>query len=197
MKTQTRNWTLYFFLLLIFSLGATEVWAHCDRKNGPVAVASKEALQTGEFEKIQIWVGKEQEEELRQKFQQSLDVYKLGGESKELAVEYFMETAVRLHREAEGLPFTGLKEAQPNPKDIEAAEQALDSGNVDRVVNLLSDKMKEKVSHWFMQAREAQKEKDKSIQSGREWVDTYVRYITYIHGLYQTIEQGPPHGVGE
>lgn len=197
MKTKPKKLVIKLLFLLIFCLAATEVWAHCDRKNGPVAVAAREALQSGEFEKIVIWVGKEQEEELREKFRQSLEVYKQGGESKELAAAYFMETSVRLHRQAEGLPFTGLKDAQPNPEDIEAAEQALDSGNIDLVVNLLSKKMDEKVSHWFMQAREAEKKKDESIESGREWVDIYVRYITYIHGLYQTIEQGPPHGVGD
>lgn len=197
MKTKTINLITRLLFLLILGLGATEVWAHCDRKNGPVAVAARAALQSGEFERIQIWVGKEQEEELREKFRQSLEVYKKGGESKALAEEYFMETSVRLHREAEGLPFTGLKDAQSNPEDIEAAEQALDSGNIDLVVNLLSKKMDEKVTHWFIQAREAEKNKNESIQKGREWVDTYVRYITYVHGLYQTIEKGPPHGVGD
>lgn len=197
METIGNKITATLILLLIFTLAGTEARAHCDRKNGPVAVAAREALQTENFEKIVIWVGQEQEEELKKKFEQSLQVYRKGGEAKELAEEFFMESAVRLHREAEGLPFTGLKEAQPNPEDIEAAEQALDTGKIDMVVSLLSEKMEEKVTHWFTEARAAEKKKDNSIEAGREWVDTYVKYITYIHGLYQTIEKGPPHGVGE
>ncbi|WP_051286116.1 DUF6448 family protein [Salinimicrobium terrae] len=197
MKTFKRIPTISILFLLLFGITITESLAHCDRKNGPVAVAAREALQTENIDKILIWVGEKQEEELREKFQQSVQVYKKGGESKQLAEEYFMETSVRLHREAEGLPFTGLKDAQPNPEDIEAAENALDSGNIDPVVSLLSEEINQKVTHWFRKAREAKENRSSSIEAGREWVDTYVRYITYIHGLYQTIQQGPPHGVGE
>lgn len=197
MKTTAVKLTLTFLLFLIFGFIGTEARAHCDRKNGPVALAAREALQTENFEKIMIWVGKEQENELREKFQQSLQVYRKGGESKDLAEEFFMETSVRLHREAEGMPYTGLKEAQPNPEDIEAAEKALDSGNIDPVVDLLSKKIEEKVTFWFNEARKAEKRKNNSIEAGRDWVDTYVKYIIYTHSLYQTIEQGPPHGVGE
>lgn len=48
-----------------------------------------------------------------------------------------------------------------------------------------------------IRAMEARKDKDQSVASGREWVDQYVKYIGYFHKLYQTIEKGPPHGVGE
>ncbi len=106
-----------------------------------------------------------------------------------------METAVRLHREAEGMPFTGLKPASPNPPDIEAAENALERGDLDPVITLLSNKMDEETSIWFQEAIEAKKNKEQGIASGREWVDNYVKYITYIHKLYQVIEAGPPHGV--
>lgn len=197
MKTVLGKPYINLLFLLFILLSGTELYGHCDRKNGPVAVAAGEALKLGDFEKISIWVGKEQEQELKEKFQQSLEIYRQGGKAAELAEEYFMETSVRLHREAEGLPFTGLKEAQPNPEDIEAAEKALDTGNVDPVLYLLSEKMREKISHWFQEAQQAEERKHNSVEAGREWVDTYVKYITYIHGLYQTIEQGPPHGVGE
>lgn len=184
-------------ILMAMGLFTTKSYAHCDRENGPVAVAAREALKTGDFSKIVIWVGEEQEEELKKKFRQSLAVYQKGGESKELAEDFFMENSVRLHRAAEGMPFTGLKPAQPNPPDIAAAEKALKTGNFDPVVNLFSEKMEEKTSEWFQKAMEARKDKNQSVESGREWVDQYVKYIVYLHKLYQTIEKGPPHGVGE
>jgi hypothetical protein len=28
-------------------------------------------------------------------------------------------------------------------------------------------------------------------------VDAYVKYVIYVHGLHQTIQAGPAHGVGE
>ncbi len=179
--------------LVLFATG--EILAHCDRENGPVAKAAREALDTGEFERIVIWVGQEQEQELQEKFRQSLAVYQKRGDAEELAKKYFMETAVRLHREAEGMPYTGLKPAAPNPPDIEAAERALETGNLEPVTDLLSEKMQEEVSRWFRQVLDARKNKENTISAGREWVDNYVKYITYIHKLHQTIEAGPPHGV--
>lgn len=193
---KTKNMAVRFIFLLIFSLGVTEAWAHCDRKNGPVAIAAQEALQSGEFVKIAIWVGKKQEEELKTKYNEALAVYKTGGDARKLATEYFMETAVRLHREAEGLPFTGLKPASPNPPDIAKAEEALETGDIGPLQILLKEELEKETSRWFQKALEAKKN-NKSLEAGRQWVDSYVKYIVFTHKLYQQIQAGPPHGMGE
>lgn len=187
-----------FLLLLIFTLffaGIQTASAHCDRENGPVAVAAKNALKTRDIGKILIWVGEDQEQELHKKFQESLEVYKNGGKSAELAEKYFMETAVRLHRAAEGMPFEGLKPSSPNPPDIESAEKALKTGNFEPVKDLLCQKLEEEALKWFRETRMTAENKNDSIDAGRAWVNNYVKYITYIHTLYQTIQAGPPHGV--
>ncbi|WP_016778474.1 DUF6448 family protein [Anaerophaga thermohalophila] len=182
-------------LFLLFS--AFPASAHCDRKNGPVAVAAKEALKTGDFSKVAIWIGEKQEEELRNKFRQSLSVYNKGGESKELATEYFMSNTVRLHRAAESMPFTGLKPASPNAPDIALAEKALETGDIAPLQTLFKEELEKETSEWFQNALEAKKNKNKSVEAGRQWVDSYVKYIIYSHKLYQNIQAGPPHGVGE
>lgn len=184
-------------VLALIAFNAQETFAHCDRENGPVAVDAKEALKTGDFSRVAIWIGEEQEEELRKKFRQSLSVYQKGGDSKELATEYFMSNAVRLHRAAEGMPFAGLKPAQAAAKDIQVAEKALKTGDLDPVMDMFSSKMKDEAQKWFQKALEAKKNKDESVEAGREWADKYVKYIIYLHKLYQKIEAGPPHGVGE
>jgi len=171
-----------------------DMCASCDRENGPVA---KDALKTGDFNKIVIWVGEEQEEELKAKFKQTLAVYKKEDDARELATDYFMETAIRLHREAEGMPFTGLKPASPNPPDIAEAEKALETGDIGPLQLLLKEELEKETSKWFQKALEAKKNKDKSVESGRQWVDSYVKYIVFINKLYQKIQAGPPHGVGE
>lgn len=182
-------------ILLFLFLWTPDALAHCDRENGPVAMAAKEALKTGNLDKILIWVGGEQEQELREKFRQSLEVYKNGGISAELAEKYFMETAVRLHRAAEGMPFEGLKPASANPPDVEAAEKALETGNFEPVKELLCSALEAESLKWFEKTRASVENKEESIAAGREWVDNYVKYIVYIHKLYQTIQAGPPHGV--
>jgi hypothetical protein len=184
-------------VLMFFTFTAQQTFAHCDRENGPVAKDAKEALKTGDFSKIVIWVGEEQEEELKAKFEQTLAVYKNGGEARKLATDYFMETAIRLHREAEGMPFTGMKPASPNLPDIAKAEKALETGDIGPLQALLKEELEKEISKWFQKALEAKKNKDKSVEAGRQWVDSYVKYIVFTHKLYQQIQAGPPHGVGE
>jgi len=185
---------LAIFLILLLSWNQSAL-AHCDRENGPVAMAAKEALRTGDLNKVLIWVGEEQEQELREKFNQSLEVYNKGGVAADLAQKYFLETTVRLHRAAEGMPFEGLKPASANPPDVEAAEKALETGNFEPVKELLCSALEAESLKWFEKTRASAENMEEIFAAGREWVDNYVKYIVYIHKLYQTIQAGPPHGV--
>ncbi len=200
MKTKTLFKTAIFFSvagIMTLTLGAAAAMAHCDAKNGPVAVDAREALAEDDFEAVAIWVGEKQHKDLRAAFDQAIVVYQKGGKAKELAEQYFMETAVRLHREAEGMSYTGLKPARELPDDIAAAEKALETGDIDPVTNMLSAEMKKKLAHVFENARKARQKKDQGLDAGRKWADAYVKYVIYVHGLYKTIQAGPAHGVGE
>lgn len=59
--------TVLFMALcaVLFNLSASRVWAHCDTESGPVAVAARQALETGKFDTIAIWVGEKQGKKLR------------------------------------------------------------------------------------------------------------------------------------
>lgn len=196
---QLKTVKLSALIALFFLTGLTfpqQSNAHCDRVNGPVAVDARKALETGDVSHALIWVTEKQAEELKSAFKQTKEVYAQGGESRELAERYFMETTVRLHREAEGMPYTGLKPAQPNPKDIAIAEKALQTGDVEPVATLLASEIEAKVTELHQEAISAQKNEGKSIAAGRKAVDAYVRYIVYVHSLYEAIKSGPAHGVG-
>jgi len=84
---------------------------HCDTMDGPVVKAAKIALDKGNVNLILPWVPKRAEAELKKAFEKTLRARKLGKEAAELADYWFLETAVRLHREGEGAPYTGLKPA--------------------------------------------------------------------------------------
>lgn len=186
--------TLFFIAGLTLPQAAE---AHCDTINGPVATAAREALATEDVDKILIWVTEEEEAELEATYRQALEVYNQGDNSKELAEQYFMENTVRLHRLAEGMPYTGLKSAQPHSEAIEAAEKALETEELNSATDLLIADLKEKASHLFDEALEAKKHKDESVATGRKWVNAYVKYVIYLEGLHHTIQAGPAHGVGE
>jgi hypothetical protein len=190
--------TLASIFTLVFMLGfASNSQAHCDRINGPVATDARMALETGDLSHALIWVTDQQAEELKSTFEQSLNVYTKGNKSQELAERYFMSETVRLHREAEGMPFTGLKPAQPSSKDIQIAEQALASGELAPVTDMLANEIRQKTYELYTRAKETQSKKGDSVEAGRAWVDAYVKYIEYVHSLYQNIQAGPAHGVGE
>lgn len=184
-----------FSLFLLFGITFNSR-AHCDRINGPVAVAAKQALETGDVSSVLIWIGEQQEEELTSKFQQSLQAYRQGGPFRKLATRYFMETTVRLHREAEGMPYTGLKAARPSSEDIQVAEQALESNDLSPVTELLAEEIRNKTRELYQHAMQAKENRHQSVEAGREWVDAYVKYIVYVHKLYQKIQAGPAHGIG-
>ena len=183
--------------LAVLTLELGNVWGHCDSESGPVAVDARKALANDSFKTVAIWVGPGQHAKLLSAFDQALPVYRMGGNAKDLAERYFTEAAVRLHREAEGMTYEGVKPPQPLPPDIAAAEKALETGDLNPVTNMLTAAMRQKAHHLFSQAREAAKSRDKSLAAGRQWADAYVRYVIYVHGLYNTIQTGPAHGVGE
>ena len=144
----------------------------------------------------------EAEPELRAAFDRTLRVRKLAPEARELADTFFFETLVRLHRAGEGAPYTGLKPAgaELNPA-VAAADKALETGNPDRLVHLVTVKLDEGLRHRFTRALEARKHADASVEAGREYVEAYVEYIHYAERLYDdaagTAAHSEPAGAAE
>ena len=153
-------------------------------------------MQAQEPARVLIWVGHEQEELLLEAYELAIEARKQGGPAAELAEKYLVETAIRLHREAEGMPFEGVKPSTTAlPRDITIADEALVKGQVDDVLALLKGALEEKVRGLFDSAWSQQADRHQSIEAGRRWVDAYVRYLVFVHGLHGAIEAGPEHGV--
>lgn len=184
-------------LLTVLVLTPLTAGAHCDRLDGPVARAAREALEADRFEAVQIWVAAAQEGELRAAFDRALEARAEGPAAAALADRYLVETAVRLHRDAEGMSYQGVKPAGMEvPADIRLGDEALETGNLEPVLAHLEDEMDHKTRDLFEEARAARARRTESVEAGREWVDAYVRYIVFVHGVQQTIDAGPAHGVG-
>lgn len=162
-------------------------YAHCDGMDGPVVKAAQEALAKNDADLVLIWVGKNDEPEIRRAFDDTVAVRSLSPQAKELAERYFFETLVRVHRAGEGASFTGLK---PAGRDlgpaIPAADQALTTGNLDSLANLLVEQVRVGLQDRFMRARAAKNFPRHDVAAGREYVATYVTFIHYVEGLYET-----------
>ncbi len=178
-------------LSLVIGMSPTAVVAHCDTLNGPVVSAAKKALAEGEVKWVLPWVRKEDEATVRHTFNQAVEFRDKGPKVQQLAETHFLETLVRLHRQAEGAPFTGLKPAGTDfGPAIPAADQALETEDIEPVVQLLTDAVENGIRAHFAEVMEKKKAyAPDDIEAGREYVDEYVTYIHYIEHLYETAQQ--------
>ena len=178
-------------IALVFIAAATLVWpktgfAHCDGLDGPVVKAAQRALDSGDLNPVLIWVQKSDEAEIKSLFAKTLAVRKVNTQARELADMYFFETLVRIHRAGEGAPYTGLK---PAGRDlgpaIPAADKALESGEVEPLVKLLTDGMQTGVRQQFKQLTAKKKFGKDDVAAGREYVKHYVEFVHYIERIHE------------
>jgi len=159
------------------------VSAHCDTLAGPVVTTAKEALDKGDVTPVLKWVSPAHEAEIRAAFARTLAVRKLGPEAKEMADMYFFETLVRIHREGEGAPYTGLKPAAAVEPVVAMADKALESGDVDQLAGVIATHVAHGIKERFARALEAKKHADESVAAGRTFVEAYVQFMHYAERL--------------
>jgi uncharacterized protein DUF6448 len=175
-----------FTLVALVSLPSGAL-AHCDGLDGPVVLAARLALQQKDVTKVLIWVQEKDEGAIRSAFAQTLAVRKLGNQARELADTYFFETLVRVHRAGEGAPYTGL---QPAGRDlgpaIPAADRALETGEVEPLLRLVSSAAEDGLRHRFAEARAARSYRAGDVAAGREYIGRYVPFLHYVERLYES-----------
>jgi hypothetical protein len=142
-------------------------------------------------------VAKRDEGEAKTAFQKTLAVRKLNPQARELADSYFFETLVRLHREAEGEPYTGLK---PAGRDlgpvVPAADKALESGRIEVLLKVLAAEVETSVRKKFSEAAAKKNFKTDDLAAGREYVEAYVGLLESVERIYEAAKQ-PARGHSE
>ena len=121
-----------------------------------------------------------------------------GEKEKELADMYFFETLVRVHREGEGAPYTGLKPAGLDlGPAIPAADKALESGNPGPLLKLINEKIHQGIHKYYMEAKEKKAHVGESVEAGRAYVQAYVPYLHFVERLYLDASTPVAHGAEE
>jgi hypothetical protein len=181
-----RNNTSCLVIIFCFiAFGAlSNAKAHCDTMAGPVIQTAQAALENGDVTPVLKWVKPEYESDISSLFQKTLAVRSNGPEAKELADMYFFETLVRLHREGEGAAYTGLKPAEEIEPVVVLSDKALESGNVDDLVEKVTAKVAQGIREHFDKASEAKKSADDNVEAGREYVEAYVIFTHYVEGIH-------------
>lgn len=179
-------------------LTAAPALAHCDTLDGPVVAAATTALAKKEITPTLKWIKPAHEAELKAAFARTLSVRTQGKAAQELADQFFFETLVRLHREGEGAPYTGLKPAGTKlDPAVEAADQALDSGKADALIKTVTEEAAAGIRQRFTDATE-KKHAEHNVEAGREFVAAYVEFVHYVEALHTTATRSAqPHGHAE
>ena len=171
------------------------VFAHCDTLDGPVVLAARKALDSGELSRVLVWVKKDDEAEIRGAFERSRAVRKAGGAAKELADLYFFETLVRVHRAGEGAAYTGLKPAGEVEPPIAAADRSIQSGRLQEVAKLISGRTEQGLHRTFEAVIRTKGYRPDDVAAGRAFASAYIEYTHYVERLYEAAETLAPEHV--
>ena len=164
--------------------------AHCDGVDGPVVTKAKQSLEQGNVNLVLPWVHAEDEPAIRHAFEHASAVRRLGPEAKQLADNYFYETVVRIHRAAEGAPYTGLK---PAGRDlgaaIPAADAALASGSPAALEKVLLGAVRKGLHEQYRSAHSLSRFDAGDVAAGRRYVQAYVPYMHYVERIWTAAGQ--------
>lgn len=193
---QVQRFRISIVLLVVLAvvyLVPDQVMAHCDSLGGPVIQDARLALEMNDPTPVLKWINKEQEDEIRGVFKQTMTVRAAGDDAKVLADRYFFETLVRIHRAGEGEAFTGLKPANRVDAGIDAADKALLSGSAGELATHMAAAVSEGIQKRFARAQERKKHAMVDVESGREYVAAYVDYIHFVESINRLVLHGASH----
>ncbi|PKP38366.1 MAG: hypothetical protein CVT98_05145 [Bacteroidetes bacterium HGW-Bacteroidetes-15] len=195
METKSNNTTskwltrsLAAFLLTLALFASSPSFAHCDSYDGPVVVDAIKALETNNVNLVLKWISQDQEADIISLFNKTYNLRKGDKEIYTIVEKYFLESLVRLHRETEGAPYTGLKPAGTTKKIVQMSDSAIESGSADDLVGKLNKHIEKVLSEKYQKVLELNKVKNTSTDKGREFVEAYVDYTHTIEAIHDVID---------
>lgn len=174
---------LFLSLFSIMMFAALPVSAHCDSYDGPVIKEALRALETNNVELVYKWISPEQENEIGALFNKTFSLKNGDKEIYNIVERHFLETLVRLHRETEGAPFTGIKPAGSMTPVVQMADNAIAANDVSTVTKAVTNHLAEVIQERYAKVMELSKTKDNSVKQGREYVEAYVVYTHTLEAV--------------
>ncbi len=194
---KTRKTSLKTILSIVFvSLmiaGSLPASAHCDSLDGPTIKDATKALETNNVNLVLKWISEEQEKEIIPLFKKTYALKSGDKEVYTIVKKHFFETLVRLHRQTEGAPFTGLKPAGTTKKIIQLSDQAIKNNDIDELLGKLNNHLGRVIKKKYEKVQTLDKVKNDSPDKGREYVEAYVDYTHTIESVHDIIEHGGGH----
>lgn len=184
---KTKILTSLFVSVLLFIAGTLPASAHCDSYDGPTVKDAITALETKNVKLILKWITPEREGEIIKLFNKTYSLRSGDKEIYAIVEKHFLETLVRLHRESEGAPFTGLKAAGTTKPIINMSDQAIADRNIDSFITKFSNHLGKVIREKYAKVEMLDKVKDESPEQGRAFVAAYVDYTHTIEAIHDII----------
>lgn len=190
-KTKTILSLVLVSLFMIF--GSLRASAHCDSYDGPTIKDAMKALETNNVDLVLKWITADQENEIISLFNKTYALKSGDKEVYTIVEKHFFETLVRLHRETEGAPYTGLKPAGTTKDIIQLSDQAIESQDIDGLLVKLNNHIAKVLRAKYEKVASLDKVKNDSPKKGREYVEAYVDYTHTLEAIHDIVEQGGGH----
>ncbi|MEN6322238.1 MAG: DUF6448 family protein [Proteiniphilum sp.] len=200
---KTRNYSLKsnllqsaFILSLIVAFSFVNVQpasAHCDSFDGPALQDAAKALETNNVNLVLKWINTDMEAEVVPLFHKTYSLKNGDKEVYEIVKKHFYETFIRLHREMEGAPFTGLKPAGTTAQITVMSDKALNTGDFASLLKALNKHVNSQLQEKYDKTAALYKVKDNSVEEGRQFVKAYVDYTHSVEAVHDLLARGEAH----
>ena len=182
-KKRGLNKVFSFIVLLVLLFSTNAAFAHCDTMEGPLIIDARKAISENNVNIVLKWIPEANETEIKDAFTQAMKVRVLSKDAEKLADKSFFETLVRVHREAEGVPFTGVKPVgTPIDPKVAAADKAIAAGNLSPMKGLISEKEMPELTERFEKAMSLKNFDVNDVKAGREYIEAYVQFFKFAEG---------------
>lgn len=161
--------------------------AYCETENGPVAAAARDALESGEVERVLPFAPQVDESKIRALFADALEARSEGEAARRLVDRFFVEHIVRLHRIGEGAPYTGVKPARDPGRMVRTVEAALLEGDGSELTDLVLGEVRRELERRFETAL--------TLKEGAD-IDRARRYVEARLGLVAWAQRLHDHAIG-
>lgn len=165
-------------------------FAHCDSYDGPVIQDALKALNQKDVSYVIKWIEKDQEADITSLFDKTVALKNSDVEIYSIVEKHFLETLVRLHRETEGAPFTGLKPAGSTTPIVQMADKSIESKEVSTLLTSLDKHIQQVITEKYEKVNALSKVKDNSTTEGRAYVEAYVDYTHTLEAIEGALEHG-------
>lgn len=177
-------------LFFSFTFFSNVTFAHCDTLDGPVVTAAQKALESENVNLVLVWVKKDGEAELKEAFQKAVADREANPAQRDQIDMSFFEELVRIHRAGEGASFEGLKPAGAEiDSAIADADKAIETGSADSLSKELINALQNGIQKSFQEVAEKRDYNPNDVEAGREYVESYVKFIHYAEGINEAIKK--------